>query len=140
MKEELVRICASADVEPSRPVSATLRGIPYVVVRDDATVRGYVSICAHKDIAFVARGVGDCIECPLHGVCFDARTGAVVDDKGRQVPSGLEPADVDERDGEVFVRVVARHRDLVAAAAARRFRRALDRRLGPLAGLIPGRR
>lgn len=67
-----------------------------LVCEGDGTARAFLDHCSHKDIPLgpKARLKRGAVRCPYHDVCFDRRTGAVINDNGKKVPDGLIPVPV----------------------------------------------
>jgi nitrite reductase/ring-hydroxylating ferredoxin subunit len=61
-------------------------GRAVVVARMGDTVRAFDGTCTHAEFQFAtSRLVHGCeIECPMHGACFDAATGAVTEGPAEQ--------------------------------------------------------
>ncbi len=97
-------------------------GVPVCVVRQGDELRGFISICSHKNL--IMRDVpfdGEVLYCPFHHVSFDAVSGQVVDSRGKRVPEGLRPVAISQNaNGEVKVRLSDRDRRYVRASQARR--------------------
>ncbi|MBX3193118.1 MAG: Rieske (2Fe-2S) protein [Labilithrix sp.] len=98
-------------------------GVPYCIVKTrSGEICAFVAACAHEDRAIVPLRVkrGD-IVCPHHGARFDAETGRVSDDRGYDVPTGLESVEVLTRpDGSRAILVRKRHRKLLSKKERRR--------------------
>jgi nitrite reductase/ring-hydroxylating ferredoxin subunit len=75
-----VRLCSQAEVAPGSVKRVVLEGrAPLAVYNLDGEFFVTDDTCTHGQ-ASLAEGVieGDVIECPLHGGCFDIRTGEPV--------------------------------------------------------------
>lgn len=72
-----VRLCSRADVPAAGMLPLDIAGLPPVAAFD---VGGEIyvtsNVCTHN-VALLSDGFfeGDTIECPLHGGCFNVRTG-----------------------------------------------------------------
>ena len=56
-------------------------GRPVIITRTANGINAFEGTCTHAEFQFAtSRLVGGCdIECPMHGACFDAATGAVTE-------------------------------------------------------------
>jgi nitrite reductase/ring-hydroxylating ferredoxin subunit len=110
---ESVRVAPVAEMEELEPLCVEHRGVPYCVVKTKAGVRAFVSFCTHKDLAMFPPGMKKGrLVCPHHKVTFDAETGEVVDDRGKDVDD-LEPAEVEVAGDVVYLKAKKKHRALV---------------------------
>jgi nitrite reductase/ring-hydroxylating ferredoxin subunit len=114
MMRERIRVAAVSELHDMEPICVEHRGVLYVTIKVQGELKGYVSLCAHKDLVMdpprVAKG---CLVCPHHKVTFDPTSGAVVDDRGKKVPQGLMPVELVVADGVVYLETRKKHRKLV---------------------------
>lgn len=74
---KLVKVCDVAEVKPGEMFSAEVEGLPPLAVYNvDGEFYVTSNICTHS-IAILTDGYleGDIVECPLHGGCFNVKTG-----------------------------------------------------------------
>ncbi|HEX3960790.1 MAG TPA: non-heme iron oxygenase ferredoxin subunit [Trebonia sp.] len=79
-------------------------GVPICLARlEDGEVYAINGICSHEQIE-LSDGMldDDVVECPLHGSCFNVRTGAV---EGLPATEPVATYPVSVEDGEIFVEV-----------------------------------
>lgn len=97
-----IKLCEAADVKPGEMIPAEAEGLPPLAVYNvDGEFYVTSNVCTHN-VATLTDGYleGDIVECPLHGGCFNVKTG---------VPAHFpctEPLPVyktELRDGAVFV-------------------------------------
>lgn len=75
---EWIQVCQSEDVAPGQMVPLDVEGLPPLAAFN---VNGQIyvtsNVCTHN-VAILTDGYfnDDVIECPLHGGCFNVRTGA----------------------------------------------------------------
>lgn len=96
------RVVARLDqIEPDYPLRVQVGQYDIALFNLDGAIYATDNICTHAH-ASLADGLveGDCVECPLHGACFNIRTGKALS----------EPATMDLRthpvridDGNVLV-------------------------------------
>lgn len=105
-----------------------VKDVPYAVVVQDGRPCAFVAACSHKDLALVPlRLKKGALVCPHHGARFDPRTGACIDDAGKDVPRGLHPVDVQgSPDGGFTLRARKRHRKLLTRKERWRIRAPRD--------------
>lgn len=99
----LIKVCDVADVEAGEMLSVDVDGLPPLAVYNVAgEFYATSNICTHS-IAMLTDGYldGDTIECPLHGGCFNVKTGEPTHFPC-EVP--LETFELEVRDGAVFVK------------------------------------
>ncbi|MAJ28806.1 hypothetical protein CBD41_05265 [bacterium TMED181] len=96
-------LCAFAEVDAEEPFFTQAGGRELMVIRVADEVSVFTDSCPHIGASMMGAMVEDGhVECPLHGACFDARTGKVSDgptDKNLQ----FHPAKVDG--DRVFVKL-----------------------------------
>lgn len=77
-QNEWVRVGEVAEFAPGTATAVELEGRSIAIFRleSDGSLHATNNICTHK-MAYLTDGWvdGDTIECPLHGGCFDIRTG-----------------------------------------------------------------
>jgi nitrite reductase/ring-hydroxylating ferredoxin subunit len=109
-----VRIAEGAALERGEPVCIEHAGVPYVIVKTYHGVKAFISLCSHKELAmFPPKFKKGCLVCPYHKVSFDAQTGSVVDDQGKDVPLGLPQVQTEEVEGVLYLNVKKKHRKIV---------------------------
>jgi nitrite reductase/ring-hydroxylating ferredoxin subunit len=114
MRTRLV-VAKSVELLEGEPRLVVHEGVPYCVIKTDGRVNAFVAVCPHKDLAMVPlRTKHGRIVCPHHGAMFDATSGDVADDNGKDVPHGLPRVDVTiDDDGNVCIEARRRHRKLI---------------------------
>ena len=73
----LIKVCDVTDLNPGEMLAVEAEGLPPVAVYNvDGEFFATSNICTHS-IAILTDGYldGDIVECPLHGGCFNVRTG-----------------------------------------------------------------
>lgn len=126
MDKKLIRIGRLENMKDTRPVDLSHDGVPLTVVRAGDEVNAFARVCSHSDRVFnQTKMKNGCIFCPYHGgrVCFDGRTGGVVNRDGKDVPEGLHKLDTLIVDGVVYVRLHERDFDFMVGTARRRAER-----------------
>ena len=89
----MILTCSLDDLPPGESVRIEA-DVPIAVFNVDGEIFAIDDTCTHQDASLSDGWVEGCtVECPLHGSCFDLRTG---------VPSGL-PAKVPVRTYRVIV-------------------------------------
>lgn len=108
-------IANTEELTEAQPHLVIHDGVPYCVVKFGGEVKAYVAVCPHKDLAIVPLRIKKGrIVCPHHGATFDPATGKVVDDAGKDVPSGLPKVDVEtDQDGTMCIEARKRDRKLL---------------------------
>ena len=101
MAENLVRVCAAADLPPGNVKSFEVGDERVAVYNIDGTFYATEAQCTHA-AADLGDGIleGDVIECSLHFGAFNVKTGKAV-----QAPcfDDLKTFKTEVRDGKVFV-------------------------------------
>ncbi len=117
-----VPIPEASELEPGEPRLVIHGGVPYcVVTTETGEVRGFVAACSHKDRAIVPlRCKKGQIVCPHHGARFDATTGEIADERGNDVPTGLERVEVKIEAGVLLLHTRNRHRKLLGKKERKR--------------------
>jgi nitrite reductase/ring-hydroxylating ferredoxin subunit len=101
---KLIRVCRQSEIPAGGAQRITVEGMPplavfnidgEIFITDDTCTHGYASL---------AEGVvdGDIVECPLHGGCFEIRTGRPV---SFPVVHAIRTYSVRIIDGDVFIDV-----------------------------------
>ena len=99
---KLVKLCDAAEVATGAMVPVDVEGFPPLAVYNVAGVFYVTSnVCTHN-VAMLTDGYldGDIVECPLHGGCFNVKTG-----EAAHFPC-VEPLQTFEaqlRDGAIFI-------------------------------------
>lgn len=99
-----IRLCAAADVAPGEMLRVDQPDVPPLAVYN---IEGafYVTsnICTHN-VAMLTDGYleGETVECPLHGGCFNVKTGAPT---SFPCEKPLQTYPVDNVDGDLFTEV-----------------------------------
>ena len=99
----LIKLCEVADVKPGEMIPVDAEGLPPLAVYN-VDGRFYVTsnLCTHN-VATLTDGYleGDIVECPLHGGCFNVRTG-----EATHFPctEPLQTYEVELRDGTVLLK------------------------------------
>lgn len=108
--------------ESGAPALVVHRGVPYCVLKAGGQARAFVAACSHKGLALVPlRLKKGRLVCPHHGATFDPQSGAVIDDRGKDIPSGLEPVElVADEAGMPCLLARKRHRKLLGKKERRR--------------------
>ena len=77
MADDLILICAVADVPENDVIGASANGHPLAVYNVDGDIYATDDLCSHGN-ARLSEGFldGKLIECPLHAGCFDVTNGA----------------------------------------------------------------
>lgn len=73
-----IRLCKTSEIPPGEMRGVDIEGIPPIAVYNiDGEFFATSNICTHAT-AMLTEGHldGDSVECPLHGGCFNVRTGA----------------------------------------------------------------
>ena len=99
---EWIRVCATADVEREDVVGAVANDVQMAIYRSgDDQYFATDAYCTHEKAALCEGLVTDgVIECPLHGGCFEYRSGRAV---GPPALVDLKTFPVMVRDGYVHV-------------------------------------
>ena len=88
---EWYRVCSVAEIEDEEPFFDTVGGRSLMAVRQGARIAVFDDRCPHLGASMIGATVVDGqIECPLHGACFDAGSGSVLDGP-HNAGSGLSP-------------------------------------------------
>lgn len=66
-------LATDAEVQEGRSLAVELSGRPYVLTRQDGTIRLYANVCSHLGGPLTLEG--DAFRCDWHGACFDAKSG-----------------------------------------------------------------
>jgi 3-phenylpropionate/trans-cinnamate dioxygenase ferredoxin subunit len=103
--ENLVRVCAVADVPAGGVIAREVNGTPLALAHcDDGTIRAIYDECSHAQIPLSEGDVDGCtLECWLHGSRFDLASGKP------SGPPASEPVPVfpvEIHDGDVYVSLV----------------------------------
>lgn len=99
----LIKVCAVDELKPGEMLAIEADELAHVALYNvDGEFYATSNICTHA-IAMLTEGYleGDVIECPLHGGCFNVKTG-----EATHFPceDPLQTYDVEVNDGAVFVR------------------------------------
>lgn len=79
-EEDWHDLCALNDIDEEEPHFVNAGGRELMVVRVGDEVSVFTDSCPHIGASMVGAVVEDGhVECPLHGACFDARSGEVSD-------------------------------------------------------------
>ena len=75
-----IDLCATAEVDEEEPFFTQGGGRELMVTRVGEAFSVFTDSCPHIGASMMGAMVEDGhVECPLHGACFDARTGEVSD-------------------------------------------------------------
>ena len=99
----LIKLCEAAAVKPGEMLPVEAEGLPPLAVYNvDGTFYVTSNICTHN-IAILTDGYleGDIVECPLHGGCFNVKTGEATHFPCEEP---LQTYAVEVTDGGVFVK------------------------------------
>ena len=120
-----VVVARAVELPEAEPRLVVHEGVPYCVIKTEGRVSAFVAVCPHKDLAMVPlRTKHGRIVCPHHGAMFDAASGDVVDDNGKDVPHGLPRVDVTtDEQGWVCIEARRRHRKLMEKKERQRVNR-----------------
>ncbi len=103
--DEWIDLCALAEVDEEEPFFTQGGGRELMVTRVGDNISVFTDSCPHIGASMMGAMVEDGhVECPLHGACFDARTGKVTDgptDQNLQCHESRIDGD------RVFVKVIA---------------------------------
>jgi len=99
----LIKVCEIDEVNPGEMIPIEVDELPPLAAYNiDGDIFVTSNICTHA-IAILTDGYleGDTVECPLHGGCFNVRTG-----EATHFPCELplQTYEVEVRDGAVFVK------------------------------------
>jgi ethylbenzene dioxygenase ferredoxin subunit len=99
----LIKLCEAANVKPGEMLPVDVEGVPPLAVYNvDGEFYVTSNICTHS-IATLTDGYleGDIVECPLHGGCFNVKTG-----EATRFPcvDPLQTYEVEVREGTVFIK------------------------------------
>ncbi|RTZ90083.1 MAG: hypothetical protein DSY92_07615 [Planctomycetota bacterium] len=73
-------VCAVQDADDEEPYFGSAAGRDVMVVRQGARIAVFDDRCPHLGSSMVGATVeAGQVECPLHGACFDASSGTVLD-------------------------------------------------------------
>lgn len=122
-------IATAEEFTEAEPHLVVHDGVPYCVVKFGGEVKAYVASCPHKDLAIVPLRIKKGrIVCPHHGATFDPGTGKVVDDAGKDVPSGLCKVDVEtDKDGLLCIEARKKHRKMLKKKERKRVERSASK-------------
>ena len=74
---DFVTVARTADLAPGEMTYVDVRNTAVCLINLDGEFHAINDTCTHADASLSDGTVeGDIIECPLHGGCFDIRTGA----------------------------------------------------------------
>ena len=77
---EWYRVCSVGEIEEEKPFFDTVGGRSLMAVRQGARIAVFDDRCPHLGASMIGATVFDGqVECPLHGACFDASSGSVLD-------------------------------------------------------------
>jgi 3-phenylpropionate/trans-cinnamate dioxygenase ferredoxin subunit len=98
----LHRVCSLAELPIGQLRRAEVAGVSICLAHaEDDGVYAVADTCTHEEQSLSEGELyGMAVECPLHGSCFDLRTGAV------DMPPAFDPVATyrtEVRDGEIFV-------------------------------------
>ncbi len=80
-----VRLCGKEELEPGQMLRLDIAGLPPLAAFNvEGEVYCTSNLCTHN-VAILTEGhfEGDVVECPLHGACFNVRTGAALQFPGK---------------------------------------------------------
>jgi nitrite reductase/ring-hydroxylating ferredoxin subunit len=121
---ERVRVARVAKLETGKPYCIEHAGVPYVVVKTKRGIKAFVSLCSHKELAmFPPKLKKGCLVCPHHKVEFDAVSGAVKDDQGKDVPYGLPEVKTSIVEGVLYLSAKKKHHKFVPKRERKRVAR-----------------
>lgn len=98
----MIKVCEAADVPPGEMIPIEVHELPPLALYNvDGEFYATSNICTHA-IAILTDGYleGDNIECPLHGGCFNVKTGEATHFPCEEP---LQTYQVEVRDGDVFI-------------------------------------
>src|SRR6185436_11185527 len=122
---EQVRVAELSELEKNQPLCVEHAGVPYVVIKTKKGIKAFVSLCSHKELAmFPPQLKKGCLVCPHHKVVFDAASGEVVDDRGKDVPCGLPTVRTTVIDDVLYLCARKKHRKIVPKRVRKRVRKA----------------
>ena len=99
----LIKACEVADLGPGEMLAVEADELPHVALYNvDGEFYATSNICTHA-IAMLTEGYleGDTIECPLHGGCFNVKTGEATHFPCEEP---LETYQVEVKDDAVFIK------------------------------------
>lgn len=99
----LIKVCEVADIRPGEMLAVDMDDLPPLVIYNvDGEFYSTSNLCTHS-IAMLSDGYleGDIIECPLHGGCFNVRTGEATHFPCEEP---LETFVVEVSEGALFIR------------------------------------
>jgi 3-phenylpropionate/trans-cinnamate dioxygenase ferredoxin component len=80
----LRRVCAKSELPPGGV--KRVEDPPIAVFNIEETLYAVSDVCTHAEASLSEGGVdGETVQCPLHGACFDLRTGEAL------TPPAVEP-------------------------------------------------
>ncbi len=97
-----VRAASTADLWPGAVIGVEIEGLPVAIYQvEDGGIFATVDVCTHA-YALLSEGwlTGDVIECPLHGGCFNVRSGA---GQGDPITEDLKTYPVRVVDDHIYV-------------------------------------
>lgn len=98
-----IPVAHSGELQPGERKAVDLNGRPMVLARIDGDYFAFSRQCPHEHADLINGPiVAGKVRCNNHGYCFDLQTGDCVLPEGE---SGLTVLPVEERDGEVCVRI-----------------------------------
>jgi nitrite reductase/ring-hydroxylating ferredoxin subunit len=101
---KLIKACEIAAVEPGEMFAVEVEELPPIAVYNvDGHFYATSNLCTHA-IAILTDGYleGEIVECPLHGGCFNVRTGDATE---FPCVEPLETYEVEVRDDAVFIKI-----------------------------------
>jgi 3-phenylpropionate/trans-cinnamate dioxygenase ferredoxin subunit len=97
----LRRVCKKSEIAPGEV--KRIKDSPIAVFNVGGTLFAISDICTHAEASLSEGRVdGETVECPLHGACFDLRTGEAL------TPPAVEPVQtfpVVVQEDEIYVEV-----------------------------------
>jgi 3-phenylpropionate/trans-cinnamate dioxygenase ferredoxin component len=99
-RKTYVEVATLDELRESYVTLFQVAGRPVILTRIADAVHAFDGTCTHAEFQFAtSRLLDGCeIECPMHGACFDAETGAVTQGPAERP---LQPIDVQLEDGVV---------------------------------------
>jgi len=99
----LIKVCEVAEVKPGEMLPVEVDELPHVALYNvEGEFYATSNICTHA-IAILTDGYleGDTVECPLHGGCFNVKTGEATHFPCEEP---LQTYEVEVSDGSVFIK------------------------------------
>ena len=104
------KITTISELEDGRPTEFNVDGTPIVLLKSNGSVAAFEAYCPHRSapLAQVGQYKEGTLTCGHHGVCFDLRSGEVVDAPFpplRAMTPALKTYAVQVEDEEVLVEI-----------------------------------